>query len=62
MSKLSQHAERRSLKKKRTNITGRAGALMDLIVSRNAGCSGCAAWRKPRPNISPIEDAPGSGG
>jgi hypothetical protein len=30
MSKLSHHAERRTLKKKRTNINGRAGALMDL--------------------------------
>jgi hypothetical protein len=52
MSKLSHHAERRTLKKKRTNITGRADALMDLTVPRSAGCSGCAVCRKPRPNIS----------
>jgi hypothetical protein len=49
MSKPSHRAEKRTLKKKkRTNITGRAGALMDLIVPRSAGCSGYAVWRKPR--------------
>jgi hypothetical protein len=52
MSKLSYCAERRNLKKKRTNITGRAGVLMDLIVPRSVGCSGCAVWRKSRPDIS----------
>jgi hypothetical protein len=30
------------LKKKRINITGHTGALMDLIISRSTGCSGCA--------------------
>jgi hypothetical protein len=35
MSKLSHRAKRRTLKKKRTNITDRAGALMDLIVPRS---------------------------
>jgi hypothetical protein len=52
MSKPNHHIEKRTLKKKRTDITSRAGALMDLIVPRSAGCSGCAVWRKPRPNIS----------
>jgi hypothetical protein len=52
MSKLSHHTERRTLKKNRTNITGHAGALMDLIIPRSVGCSGCAVWRKLRPNIS----------
>jgi hypothetical protein len=52
MSKLSHRAERRTLKKKRTDIIGRAGALMDLIIPRSIGCSGYAVWRKPRPNIS----------
>jgi hypothetical protein len=42
MSKLSHHAKGRTLKRRRTNITGRAGALMDLIIPRNAGYSGCA--------------------
>jgi hypothetical protein len=41
MSKPSHRAEKRTLKKKRTNTTGRASALMDLIASRSAGCSGC---------------------
>jgi hypothetical protein len=53
MSKLSHHAERRTLKEKRTNITGCAGALMDLIIPRSAGCSGYTDAKK---------GAPGSGG
>jgi hypothetical protein len=47
-----QPCRKRTSKKKRTDITGRAGALMDLIIPRSAGCSGCTVWRKPRPNIS----------
>jgi hypothetical protein len=27
-------------------------ALMDLTIPRNVGYSGCAVWRKPRPDIS----------
>jgi hypothetical protein len=30
--------------------TGRAGALMDLVILRNTGYSGYAIWRKPRPS------------
>jgi hypothetical protein len=36
MSKPNHHAEKRTLKKKRIDITGRAGALMDLIIPRSA--------------------------
>jgi hypothetical protein len=39
MSKLSHHAERRTLKKKRTNINGRAGALMDLSFPEAQGAA-----------------------
>jgi hypothetical protein len=48
MSKFSYRAQGWTLKKRRINITGRAGALMDLTVPKNAGYSGCAVWRKPR--------------
>jgi hypothetical protein len=30
--------------------TGRAGALMDLVILTNTGYSGYAIWRKPRPS------------
>jgi hypothetical protein len=39
------------LEKKRISITIRAGALMDLTVLRNAGFSGCIAWKKLRLDI-----------
>jgi hypothetical protein len=42
MSKLSHYAKGRTSKRRRINITGRAGALMDLTVPKNAGYSGCA--------------------
>jgi hypothetical protein len=42
MSKLSHHAKGRTLKRRKINITGRVGALMDLTIPRNAGYSGCA--------------------
>jgi hypothetical protein len=45
------HEEGWTLKKKRISVTGRVGALMDLIVPKNAGYNGCAAWRKPRLDI-----------
>jgi hypothetical protein len=51
MSKFSHCAKGRTLKRRRISITGRAGALMDLTVPKNAGYSGCAVWRKPRPDI-----------
>jgi hypothetical protein len=51
MSRFSHHEEGWTLKRRRINITSRAGALMDLIVPRNAEYSGCAVWRKPRPDI-----------
>jgi hypothetical protein len=52
MSKPSHRAKGRTLKRRRINITGRAGALMDLTVPRNAGYYGYAVWRKLRPDIS----------
>jgi hypothetical protein len=52
MSKLSHRAKGRTLKRRRINITGHAGALMDLTVPRNARYSGCTVWRKLRPDIS----------
>jgi hypothetical protein len=52
MNRFSHHEEGWTLmKRKRISITGRAGALMDLTVPRNAGYSGCVAWRKLRPDI-----------
>jgi hypothetical protein len=36
------------LKKKKISTTGRAGALTDIVILRNAGYSGYALWRKPR--------------
>jgi hypothetical protein len=51
MSKFRHHVKGRTLKRRRINITGRAGALMDLTVPKHAGYSGCAVWRKPRPDI-----------
>jgi hypothetical protein len=51
MSKFSHHAEGWTLKRRRISIIGRAGALMDLTIPRNAGYSGCAAGRKPRLDI-----------
>jgi hypothetical protein len=51
MSKFSHHAKGRTLKRRRINITGRAGTLMDLTIPRNAEYSGCIVWRKPRPDI-----------
>jgi hypothetical protein len=38
-------------KKKKMSITVRDGALMDLTILRNAGFSGCAAWKKLRLDI-----------
>jgi hypothetical protein len=52
MSKLSHCAKGRTSKRRRINVIGHAGALMDLTVPRNAGYSGCAIWRNPRPDIS----------
>jgi hypothetical protein len=51
MSKFSHHAKGSTLKRRKINIADRAGALMDLTIPRNAGYSGCAVWRKPRPDI-----------
>jgi hypothetical protein len=52
MSRFSHHEEGWTLKRRRRiSITDRAGALMDLTVPRNAGYSGCAVWRKLRPDI-----------
>jgi hypothetical protein len=38
--------------KRRIGIIIHDGALMDSIVLRSIGFSGCAAWRKPRLNTS----------
>jgi hypothetical protein len=51
MSKFSHHAKWWTLKRRRISITGHADALMDLTIPRNAGYSGCAVWRKLRPDI-----------
>jgi hypothetical protein len=49
--RLNHNEEGWTSKKKRINITVRAGALMDLTVPRNAGFSGCAALKKLRLDI-----------
>jgi hypothetical protein len=41
---------RRTLKEKKISTTGHAGALMNLVVLRNAGYNGYAIQRKPRPS------------
>jgi hypothetical protein len=38
--------------KKKVSIIAHVDALMDLIVPRSTGFSGCVAWRRPRPSIS----------
>jgi hypothetical protein len=40
----------RTLKGEKISITSRAGALTDLVIPKNAGYSGYAIWRKPRPS------------
>jgi hypothetical protein len=50
-NRFNHHEEGWTLKKKRISITGLASALMDLTVPRNAGYSGCTAWRKLRLDI-----------
>jgi hypothetical protein len=59
MSKFSHRTKGWTLKRRRISITGRAGAPMDLTVSRNAGYSGCVAearyletQRKACPNLA----------
>jgi hypothetical protein len=51
VGKPSQHAWGEIQKMKKTSITDHAGALMGLTGPRSGGCSGYAAWKKPRPNI-----------
>jgi flagellar biosynthesis/type III secretory pathway chaperone len=50
MNKTSRHIQRKIQKLRRTNITDHAGVLMGSTGPRSRGYSGCAAWRKPRPN------------
>jgi hypothetical protein len=38
--------------KKKIVIIVHVGALMDLIIPRSAGFSGCVAWRRLRPSTS----------
>jgi hypothetical protein len=51
MSRFNHHAEGWTLKRRRISMTGRAGALMDLTIPRNAWYSGYTVWRKRRPDI-----------
>jgi hypothetical protein len=44
------HHERKT--KKKIGIIVHVGALMDLIVPRSAGFSGCVAWSRLRPGTS----------
>jgi hypothetical protein len=46
------HEGKRTLMKRRIGITVHVGALMDSIILRSAGFSGCEAWRKPRLSTS----------
>jgi hypothetical protein len=41
-----------TLREKKISIIVRGGALMDSIILRNAGFSGCTAWKKLKPDIS----------
>jgi hypothetical protein len=50
-SRFNHHKGGWTLNKKKISIIIRDGALMDLIVLRNAGFSGCAAWKKLRLDI-----------
>jgi hypothetical protein len=51
MNKPSQHAQGEIQKMRKTSITDHAGALTGLTGPRSGECSGCVAWKKPRPNI-----------
>jgi hypothetical protein len=42
--------------KRKIGIIVHVGALMDLIVPRSAGFSGCVAWKKLRPSTSRHEE------
>jgi hypothetical protein len=50
MNKTSQHTQREIQKMRRTSITDRAGVLMGLTDPKSGGYSGCATWKKLRPN------------
>jgi hypothetical protein len=50
MNKTSRHIQREIQKVRRASITDHAGVLMGSTGPRSGGYSGCAAWRKPRPN------------
>jgi hypothetical protein len=50
MNKTSQHIQWKIQKMRRTSITDHAGFLMGSTDLRSGGYSGCATWKKPRPN------------
>jgi hypothetical protein len=39
------------LRRRKISIIIRGGALMDSFILRNVGFSGCAAWKKLKPDI-----------
>jgi hypothetical protein len=51
-SRFDHHKGGWTLRRKKISIIVRGGALMDSIVLRNAWFSGCAAWKKLKPDIS----------
>jgi hypothetical protein len=51
-SRFNRHKGGWTLRKKKISIIIRRGALMDSIVLRNAGFSGCTAWKKLKLDIS----------
>jgi hypothetical protein len=50
-SRFNHHKGGWTLKKKKINIIVRDGALIGSIVLKNAGFSGCTAWKKLRLDI-----------
>jgi hypothetical protein len=50
MNKTSRHIQWEIQKMRRTSITDHAGVLMGSTGPRSGGYSGCATWKKPRPN------------
>jgi hypothetical protein len=50
--RLDHHKGGWTLRRKKISIIIRGGALMDSIVLRNVGFSGCVAWKKLKLDIS----------
>jgi hypothetical protein len=51
-SRFDRHKGGWTLRKKKISIIIHGGALMDSIILRNAGFSGCTAWKKLKPDLS----------